>query len=89
MKMNKLNRDQAVTEVGLKFVEQVESAPCDFSIRVTNDGSVEFCATVKAGVDEDGFSRTITAVYFQDADAVDGVEDISDLQWVVDHYTVQ
>ena len=87
--MQKLTREQAISEVGLKFVEQVESALCDFSNRVTNDGSVEFCATVKAGVDEDGFSRTITAVYFQDADAVDGVEDLSDLQWVVDHYTVQ
>jgi len=87
--MQKLTREQAISEVGLKFVEQVESAPCDFSNRVTNDGSVEFCATVKAGVDEDGFSRTITAVYFQDADAVDGVEDLSDLQWVVEYYTVQ
>lgn len=87
--MNKLNRDQAVTEVGEKFVDDVECAPCDFSTRCTNDGSVEFCATVKAGVDEDGFSRTITAVYFQDAEAVDGVEDLDSLNWVVDHYTVQ
>ena len=58
--MQKLTREQAISEVGLKFVEQVESAPCDFSNRVTNDGSVEFCATVKAGVDEDGFSVCIS-----------------------------
>ena len=87
--MNKLNREQAITEVGKKYVDQVEAAPCDFSNRVTGDGTVEFCATVNAGTDEDGFKRTITAVYFQDAESVDAVEDISGLNWTIDHYTVQ
>jgi len=85
----KLTREQAVNEVGAKFVDQVEAAPCDYSNRVTNDGTVEFCATVKAGFDEDGFSRTITAVYFQDSDKADGCEDLDDLSWEVAHYTVQ
>lgn len=87
--MNTLTREQAIEVVGLNFVEQVESAPCDFSSSVSNDGTVEFIATVKAGVDEDGFKLTISAYYYQDADAVDATEDISDLNWTVSHYTVQ
>lgn len=85
----KLTREEAINEVGLNFVEQAEAAPCDYSNRVTNDGTTEFCATVKAGCDEDGFSRTITAVYFQDSEKADGCEDLDDLEWIVDHYTVQ
>lgn len=85
----KLTREQAINEVGLKFVDQVESAPCDYSNRLTNDGTTEFCATVNAGTDDDGFKRTITAVYFQDSVAADECEDLCDLNWVVDHYTVQ
>jgi hypothetical protein len=85
----KLSREQAIKEVGLNFVEQVESMNCDFSGRATNDGTVEFIATVNAGQDEDGFKRTISAYYVHDADAVDATDDISDLDWVVDHYTVQ
>lgn len=87
--MKKLTRDQAITEVGQKFVEQVEAASCDYSNRVTNDGTVEFIATIKAGKDEDGFGRTISAYYFQDEDIVDGCEDIGDLNWEVEFYTVQ
>lgn len=87
--MYKLTREQAVALVGQGFVEQVEEKNCDFSNRVTSDGTVEFVATVNAGKDEDGFDLTISAYYFQDADAVDSVEDIGDLNWSVDHYTVQ
>jgi hypothetical protein len=87
--MNKLTREQAVVEVGSMFVDQVEAAPCDFSNRCTNDGTVEFVATVKAGKDEDGFSRTISAYYFQDGDDVDAVTDLDGLSWNVGYYTVQ
>ena len=87
--MIKLTREQAITEVGQKFVAQVEAASCDFSNRVPNDGTVEFIATIKAGKDEDGFNRTISAYYFQDAEIVDRCEDISDLNWKVEYYTVQ
>jgi len=87
--MNKLTREQAISEVGEKFVNNVECAPCDFSNRFTHDSTVEFIATVKAGTDEDGIIRTISAYYFHDADVVDSCEDISDLDWVVNYYTVQ
>lgn len=87
--MYKLTREQAVARVGHGFVEQVEAKNCDFSNSVTNDGTVEFIATVNAGKDEDGFDLTISAYYFQDADAVDSTEDLSDLDWSVDHYTIQ
>jgi hypothetical protein len=87
--MKKLSREQAINEVGLKFVEQVEAKNCDFSNRCTNDGTVEFIATVDAGQDEDGFERTISAYYFHDSDVVDACEDISDLSWDVEYYAVQ
>lgn len=89
MKMSKLTREQAINEVGKNAVEQVEASPCDYSNRVTNDGTVEFIATIKAGKDEDGFNRTISAYYLQDSEVVDSCNDISDLNWTVDHYTVQ
>ncbi|MDA8521967.1 hypothetical protein [Acidovorax sp. NCPPB 4044] len=83
-----LTRDQAIAAVGAAAVDAVEYVNCDFTNRVTGDGTVEFSASVGAK-DEDGEDVTLVAYYFQDAEALDGVEDLSDLDWAIDHYTVR
>lgn len=82
-----MTREEAVAVVGEQSVCEVERENCDFTNGVRDDGLTEFAASVKA-TDRDGESVTLRAMYYQPSDDVDGVEDLSDLKWVVDHYRV-
>lgn len=85
--MTKLTREQAVQSVGEAAVSAVEARNCDFTNRVTNDGTVEFRASI--GAVEDGEDVTLCVYYYQDAEAVQAAEELDQLRWVIDHYTVQ
>ena len=57
--------------------------------RVTNDGTVEFSASidlVKYGVKTE--FETMTVFYYQDEDEAMIIEDLGDLDWNVDGYQI-
>ena len=85
--MNTLNRLQAIAIVGEKSVSAVENLPCDFTRRVTNDGTTEFSASTWAK-DQDGDDVRIIAYYFQDSTDVSVCENLDELNWEIAYYEV-
>lgn len=84
----KLTREQAVAQVGSEAVDKVDAENCDFTNRLLPDNSrVEFSASVPCE-DKDGYECTLLAYYYQDADDLVGVEDLSDLTWTIAGYEV-
>lgn len=77
--MSKLTRDQAVKEVGLDAVIEVEGENVDYTGRVTGNDWVEFSATVDA---KDGDGEKVKLVMYvmvsqaelDSADGLDGVD---------------
>lgn len=82
-----ISREQAVQAVGAELVDKVDTANCDFTNRVQTDGddSVEFSASVETGDGEHG-RMTLTVYYYQSRSDLDGVEDLSNLEWIVAGY---
>lgn len=89
MRKGKGTREQAIAMVGIKLVEKLESLDCDFTNRVMGDPdeSVEFSASVRF-VDSEGIGRTLTAYYYQFQEDLDGVEDLSNLDWEIEGYEI-
>jgi len=89
MRHGKLSREQAIELAGIEAVEKVENENCDFTNRLQTDGddSVEFAASVKF-TDAEGVKRTLTAYYYQDQEAVDATEDLSNLNWEIEGYEI-
>lgn len=81
-----LTREQAVQAVGADAVSKVDAMTCDFTDRVTEDGTVEFRASI-AAVDNDGDEITLRAYYYQDRASLDTVEHLDLLDWTISHYT--
>lgn len=84
-----LTREQAVSAVGAAAVETVDRDNCDFTNRCQTDGDdrVEFSASVSCE-DTEGYPCTLTAYYYQDADDLVGIEDLSDLTWDISGYEI-
>ena len=82
-----LTKKEAIEIAGTELVEAVEEVNCDFTNRVTDGtewaGCTEFSATLE------NETHKVTAYYFQDSDDLDGVEDLSDLSWEINHYEVE
>lgn len=89
MKHGKLNREQAIVAAGKEIVEKLDYENCDFTNRVQTDGdnSVEFSAGLRF-IDSDGTSRTLIAYYYQDPEALEGVEDLGSLDWTINGYEI-
>lgn len=92
MNLDNLTRDQAISLVGLKAVELVESLNCDCTSRYTDgieyDGYDEFVATVY--LDGNQFS-SVSAYYYQKKDDsifLSEEIDLGSFDWIVDHYEV-
>lgn len=85
-----LTREQAIQAVGIELVDRVESVNCEPSSRLQTDGDerVEFVAQINAGEDVDGFQRVLKAYYYQSPQALEGVEDLSDIEWTIAGYEV-
>lgn len=82
-----MTREQAIQAVGVELVDKLDAANCDFTGRVQTDGddSVEFAASVET-CDEEYGRMTLTAYYYQSPQALEGVEDLSSLNWTVAGY---
>jgi hypothetical protein len=82
-----LTREQAIQAVGIELVNKVDGMNCEPTNRVQTDGdnSVEYSASVETGNDEYGH-MTLTAYYYQSPADLDGVEDLSNLEWTVASY---
>lgn len=89
MTKGNLTREEAIQEVGLEAVQQVESANCDFTNRVQTDGdpNVEFSASVPC-MDAEGETCTLTAYYYQDPDDLDRAENLDELEWQIAGYEI-
>ena len=85
-----LTREQAVNIVGEEAVERVEAENCDFTSCLMPSGwedQVEFASSVLC-VDRQGQECVLRAYYYQDADSVAGVEDLSHLEWEIHGYEI-
>lgn len=84
-----LTREQAISAVGTAAVDKVDRENCDFTNRLQTDGDdrVEFSASVFCE-DVDGYECSLRAYYYQDADDLVGVEDLSDLEWDISGYEI-
>lgn len=80
--MKKLNREEAVALVGEAAVNKVESTNCEHCS--TQDNGLQWW-TATVSVDSEDYG-TLTAVYAMDSDKLEGVEDLSYLDWVIDYY---
>jgi hypothetical protein len=85
--MEYLTREQSATIIGEKIMEQVDSLHCDFTGRLTegtkDNGFTEFSASYAILN-----LLTINAYYYQKNEYLEGCEDLSNLEWIVDHYTI-
>ena len=85
---NNLSRDQAINIVGLNAVESAENENAVQTGTLRRDGQVEFKSRFVC-VDKNGDKCTISAVWLMDADNVQRVDDLSDLNWdACNHYIV-
>ncbi len=89
MQKGNLTRKAAVAMVGAAAVAKVENENCDYTNRVQTDGdtAVEFSASVKCK-DQNGVDCVLVAYYYQDVDDLDGLEDLSGLDWEIAGYEV-
>jgi hypothetical protein len=84
MNLRNLTRQQAIETTSLGDVAKVESLNCDYTNRLLGDGSnlVEFSATITL---ENG--DQLVAIYYQDKNNLDDCgDDLSNLDWSVDHF---
>lgn len=89
--MEHLTREQAVERVGEQNVSRVESENCEW---YQGDEYQTWRASVICkGAGEDGVDVSLYAVYhvydyeFLDSDG-DPIEDLSNIDWQIDHYIV-
>jgi len=78
--MSKLNREQAIKEVGLGAVVEVEGESVDFTNRVTGNDWVEFSATVEAK-DTDGENVKLTMYLLVSQSEIDACEGLDGVDW--------
>ena len=78
--MARLNRDQAVEQVGNNYVLQVEGANVDYTGRVTGTDWVEFAATIPAFTDSESCKLTMYVMVSQAE--LDCVEELDGVDWV-------
>jgi hypothetical protein len=91
MKKGNLTREQAIQQAGIDVVKAVEAKNCDFTNRVQTDGdtAVEFSASVSfIDLDPAVLTRTLTAYYYHDADAVEAAGELDQLCWVIEGYEI-
>lgn len=83
----KLTRNEAIEIAGTELIDAVEEVNCDFTGCVTDGtewtGYTQFSATTEND------THRIVAYYFQDSDLLNDVEDLSDLDWSIDHYEIE
>ena len=90
--MKRINKEQAITAVGMDAVESVRALPCDLTNRVTDgtewQGYTEFAATLKTK-DTDDDEVILVAYYFFPTDEVMAAYDLSSLSWgAPDNYAI-
>ena len=79
-----LNRTQAISFLGLKLIKEIDNINCDFTNRVMEDDDlVELVAQIELKNGD-----TLEAYYYQDAKEVQDCDDLSNLDWVIDHYKI-
>lgn len=83
--MNYLTREEAIQQVGLKAVEAVETLNCEPTNRLTDDGTMEFRASIVIDAEE---GTSLEAYYYQGESAAMETEDLSDLQWGIHGYRI-
>lgn len=83
--MTYLTREQAIEQAGIQAIEAVEAMNCEPTGRITDDGTMEFRASVALN-DEEG--SILEVYYFQDEETAMQTEDLSDLQWEIHGYRI-
>ena len=81
-----MTREQAIAECGSGIVEMLDKENCDFTNRLQTDGDdrVEFSASIRLPKDHEYYS--LIAYYYQESEDLQGVNDLSDLDWKVAGY---
>ena len=90
MRKGNLTREQAIGIAGIDAVEALDRENCDYTNRVQTDGdtSVEFSASVDYHDRAYDCGAVLTAYYYQEQEDLDGVEDLSLLNWIIEGYEV-
>ena len=93
--MENLNREQTIALVGNSAVELLDKENCEYygqDMLSYNQETEIWTASVMSKSIESGIDVRVTAYYYQHKDNFyrDGnaIEDLSELDWVIDHYTV-
>jgi hypothetical protein len=89
MTKGQLTREQAIKQAGLKNVVRLDYENCEYTGRVQTDGddSVEFSASILFR-DDDDLQCTLIAYYYQQDEDLEGVEDLSMLDWEIEGYEI-
>lgn len=80
-----LTKEEAIEIAGIEIIEAVEEVNCELIGTDEHGWRAVFTAHIE------NETHRVTAYYYQDSDTVgiDGVEDLSDLEWEIDHYEVE
>jgi hypothetical protein len=78
-----MTREQAIQAMGAELVNMLDSVNCAPTGRLQTDGDdrVEYSASIS-----DNGDAVLTAYYYQSAADLEGVEDLSDLEWTIAGY---
>lgn len=89
MKHGILTREQAIAAAGQSVVDALDAENCDFTGRLQTDGdtAVEFAASLQY-TDSEGIRCHLIAYYYQDAEDLEGVEDLGSLDWEIEGYEI-
>jgi hypothetical protein len=92
MRKGRLSREDAIRLAGIDAVNRLDNENCDYTNRIQTDGdtAVEFSASVKFTDPEYAGENnsTLVAYYYQEEKDLEGVEDLSDLDWTIEGYEV-
>ena len=84
--LNILNREKVVEVIGEENTQILENGHYDFSTSECEDGWVEFFTCWSFGEHDE---NTVTAYIYHKEEDIDGLEDMSNLDWSKPHhYTI-
>lgn len=84
--IDNLTEAQTIELCGEEIVDKLSYKNCDFSGCTTPDGLIEFTASIQLDDHEDYYF--LIAHYYQTEEDVENAEELDQLEWEIDHYSV-
>lgn len=87
MDLNNLTREEAVKLVGEDLVKQVDSEDCEYSSYDELNKTQEWTAHTEVDDDNSEY-RLLTTHYFVTDEEISAVENLDDVDWKINHYSL-